>query len=352
MLHATEKRHALMLPYIMRRVLWMGPTLLAMALITFTIMHLTPGSPLDPVADNANPLSPEAQRNMAKQYGLDKPVWQQFGLFLVRAVKGDFGHSYVYKNRAVHEIIRQAFPVSLHLGGMALAVALVGGLTLAISAAVHQIGPVDSLCSLTAMLAVALPNFVVAVFFILLFALFLQLVPTGGWNAPSHWILPTLTLALGPMAVIARFTRSTMIDVIRADFVRTARAKGLPERRVILVHVVKNAMIPVLTIVGPLFAGIGTGSFFVETIFRVPGLGRFFVESMTGRDYPMIMAVVLLYGVFFALMNFFVGLLFGVLDPPILFSLAGGPMARAPAPSASLRPPQARSQTRSLLQHA
>ena len=309
-----------MIPYIIRRVLWMVPTLLAMALITFTIMHLTPGSPLDPVAENANPLSPAAQRNMAKQYGLDKPVWQQFVIFLAKAVQGDFGHSYVYKNRAVYEIISQAFPVSLHLGGMALAVALVGGLTLGISAAVHQNGPVDYLCSLTAMLAVALPNFVVAVFFILLFALFLQLVPTGGWNAPSHWLLPTLTLALGPMAVIARFTRSTMIDVIRADFVRTARAKGLPERRVILVHVMKNAMIPVLTIVGPLFAGIGTGSFFVETIYRVPGLGRFFVESMSGRDYPMIMAVVLLYGVFLALMNLIVDLLYGVLDPRIRYA--------------------------------
>ena len=309
-----------MVPYIIRRLLWMVPTLLAMALITFTIMHLTPGSPLDPVADNANPLSPEAQRNMAKQYGLDKPLWQQFVIFLAKAVRGDFGSSYVYKNRAVHEIIRQAFPVSLHLGGMALAVALVGGLTLGISAAVYQNRPVDYLCSLTAMLAVALPNFVVAVFFILLFSLILQLVPTGGWDAPSHWLLPTLTLALGPMAIIARFTRSTMIDVIRADFVRTARAKGLHERRVILVHVVKNAMIPVLTIVGPLFAGIGTGSFFVETIFRVPGLGRFFVESMTGRDYPMIMAVVLLYGVFLALMNLLVDLLYGVLDPRIRYA--------------------------------
>jgi ABC-type dipeptide/oligopeptide/nickel transport system permease component len=219
----------------------------------------------------------------------------------------------------VHEIIRQAFPVSLHLGGMALAVALVGGLALGISAAVYQNRPLDYLCSLTAMLAVALPNFVVAVFFILLFSLVLQLVPTGGWDAPSQWLLPTLTLALGPMAIIARFTRSTMIDVIRADFVRTARAKGLHERRVILVHVVKNAMIPVLTIVGPLFAGIGTGSFFVETIFRVPGLGRFFVESMTGRDYPMIMAVVLLYGVFLALMNLLVDLLYGVLDPRIRY---------------------------------
>ena len=309
-----------MVPYIIRRLLWMVPTLLAMALITFTIMHLTPGSPLDPVADNANPLSPEAQRNMAQQYGLDKPLWQQFVIFLAKAVRGDFGMSYVYKNRAVHEIIRQAFPVSLHLGGMALAVALVGGLTLGISAAVYQNRPVDYLCSLTAMLAVALPNFVVAVFFILLFSLVLQLVPTGGWDAPSHWFLPTLTLALGPMAMIARFTRSTMIDVIRADFVRTARAKGLHERRVILVHVVKNAMIPVLTIVGPLFAGIGTGSFFIETIFRVPGLGRFFVESMTGRDYPMIMAVILLYGVFLALMNLLVDLLYGVLDPRIRYA--------------------------------
>jgi ABC-type dipeptide/oligopeptide/nickel transport system permease component len=170
------------------------------------------------------------------------------------------------------------------------------------------------------MLAVALPNFVVAVFFILLFSLVLQLVPTGGWDTPRHWLLPTLTLALGPMAMIARFTRSTMIDVMRTDFVRTARAKGLHERRVVLVHVVKNAMIPVLTIVGPLFAGIGTGSFFVETIFRVPGLGRFFVESMTGRDYPMIMAVVLLYGVFLALMNVLVDLLYGVLDPRIRYA--------------------------------
>jgi ABC-type dipeptide/oligopeptide/nickel transport system permease component len=313
-----EKRHERMVPYIIRRLLWMVPTLLAMALITFTIMHLTPGSPLDPVADNANPLSPEAQRNMAKQYGLDKPVWQQFVIFLAKAVRGDFGSSYVYKNRAVHEIIRQAFPVSLHLGGMALAVALVWGLTLGISAAMYRIpGRLPVLP--TAMLAVASPNFVVAVFLFLL-SLVLQLVPTGGWDAPSHWLLPTLTLALGPMAMIARFTRSTMIDVIRADFVRTARAKGLHERRVILVHVVKNAMIPVLTIVGPLFAGIGTGSFFVETIFRVPGLGRFFVESMTGRDYPMIMAVVLLYGVFLALMNLLVDLLYGVLDPRIRYA--------------------------------
>jgi peptide/nickel transport system permease protein len=309
-----------MFSYVMRRLLWMVPTLLAMALITFTIMHLTPGSPLDPIAENANPLSPEAQRNMARQYGLDKPVWQQFLIFLRKAVQGDFGNSYVYKNRAVHEIIGEALPVSLHLGCMALVVAIVGGLTLGLAAALKQNTLVDYLCSLTAMLSVALPNFVVAVFFILLFTFFLQLVPTGGWDTPRQWVLPTLTLALGPMAIIARYTRSTVLDVIRADFVRTARAKGLHERRVVLVHVLKNALIPVLTIFGPLCAGVGTGSFFVETIYRVPGLGRFFVESMTGRDYPMIMAVVLLYGVFLALMNLLVDLLYVVLDPRIRYS--------------------------------
>src|SRR5262249_58513382 len=153
MLRTVEERHDHMVPYIIRRLLWMVPTLLAMALLTFTIMHLTPGSPLDPVADNANPLSPEAQRNMAKQYGLDKPVWQQFLIFLAKAVRGDFGSSYVYKNRAVHEIISQAFPVSLHFGGMALAAALVSGLTLGITAAAHQNEPVYYLCSLPAMLS-------------------------------------------------------------------------------------------------------------------------------------------------------------------------------------------------------
>jgi ABC-type dipeptide/oligopeptide/nickel transport system permease component len=272
------------------------------------------------VADNANPLSPEAQRNLARQYGLDKPVWQQFLIFLGKAVQGDFGKSYVYKNRTVAEIIREAFPVSLHLGGMALALAIAGGMVLGIAAAVKQNGLVDYLCSLIAMLSVALPNFVVAVFLILLFTFVLQLLPTGGWDSRQQWILPTITLALGPMAQIARYTRSTILDVIRADFVRTAYAKGLPESRVILGHVLKNALIPVLTVIGPLVAAVGTGSFFVETIYRVPGLGRFFVESMLGRDYPMILAVVLLYGTFLAVMNLVVDLLYATLDPRIRYS--------------------------------
>jgi oligopeptide transport system permease protein len=190
-------------------------------------------------------------------------------------------------------------------------------------AAVHQNSVWDYLSVTAAMVAVSIPNFVMAVFLILLFSFLIPLFPTGGWGGPRDWVLPTLTLSLAPMAIIARYTRSSMLEVIRSDYIRTARAKGLTETVVVTKHVLKNAFIPVLTLLGPLFAAIGTGSFFVESIFRVPGMGRFFVISMTGRDYPMIMAVVLCYGVFLAVMNLIVDLLYGVLDPRIRVGAKG-----------------------------
>jgi ABC-type dipeptide/oligopeptide/nickel transport system permease component len=307
------------LRYALYRLLWLVPTLLAMALVTFLVMHATPGSPLDPVAEGANPLSPEAQKNLAEAYGLDRPLWEQFGIFLLKAVRGDFGQSFVYKTRTVREIIAQTFPVSLLLGSMALAVAVTLGVSLGILAAVYQNRSWDYLSVSLATLGVSVPNFVLAVFLIVLFSLVVPLFPTGGWGTPRHWVLPTVTLALAPLGIIARFTRSSMIEVIRSDYVRTARAKGLAERPVVLKHVLKNALIPVVTLLGPMFAAVGTGSFFVEAIFRVPGMGQYFVLSMTGRDYPMIMAVVLLYGAFLALMNLVVDVLYGVLDPRIRY---------------------------------
>ncbi len=308
-----------MLTYAIRRILWLAPTLLAMALVTFVVMHATPGSPLDPVAEGGNPLSPEAQKNLAAAYGLDKPLWQQFAIFVGKAVQGDFGNSFVYRTRSVREILAEAFPVSLLLGAMALAMAIVGGLCLGILAALHQNRTWDYLSVSLATFGVAVPNFVLAVFLIILFSLIVPLFPTGGWDSPRTWVLPTITLALGPMGIIARFTRASMLEVIRADFTVTARAKGLGEVPVIFKHALKNAFIPVLTLLGPMFAAVGTGSFFVESIFRVPGMGRFFVLSMTGRDYPMIMAVVLTYGAFLAMMNLVVDLLYGVFDPRIRY---------------------------------
>ncbi len=308
-----------MFQYVVARAVWLVPTLLAMALVTFLVMHATPGSPLDPVAEGANPLSPEAQKNLAQHYGLDKPLYAQFGIFVGKALRGDFGNSFVYRTRTVAEILVEAFPVSLLLGAMALVLAIAGGLTLGILAAMYQNRLWDYLSVTLATFGVAVPNFVLAVFLIVLFSFVVPLFPTGGWNSPRDWVLPTVTLALGPMGIIARFTRASMLEVIRADFTLTARSKGLGELPVIFKHALKNALIPVVTLLGPLFAAVGTGSFFVESIFRVPGMGRFFVLSMTGRDYPMIMAVVLTYGVFLAVMNVVVDLLYGVLDPRIRY---------------------------------
>jgi ABC-type dipeptide/oligopeptide/nickel transport system permease component len=308
-----------LLRYVVYRLLWLVPTLLAMALVTFLVMHATPGSPLDPVAEGANPLSPEAQKNLAAVYGLDKPLYAQFGIFILKALHGDFGTSFVYKTRTVTEIMVETFPISLLLGSMALALAVVGGVTLGILAAVYQNRSWDYVSVSVATLGVSVPNFVLAVFLIVLFSFVLPIFPTGGWDSPRDWVLPTVTLALAPMGIIARFTRSSLLEVIRSDYIVTARAKGLAEGPVILKHVLKNGFIPVVTLLGPMFAAVGTGSFFVESIFRVPGMGRFFVLSMTGRDYPMIMAVVLVYGAFLALMNLVVDLLYGTLDPRIRY---------------------------------
>src|SRR5438445_4462580 len=225
--------------FVLARVLWLVPTLLAMALVKFLVMHATPGSPLDPVAEGANPLSPEAQKNLAAHYGLDKPLRRQFVIFVGKAARGDFGFSFVYKTRTVAEILRETFPVSLFLGSMSLVLAVAGGLSLGILAAIHQNRGWDYVSVCLATVGVAVPNFVLAVFLIILFSFMLPLFPTGGWDSPRDWVLPTVTLALAPMGIIARFTRASMLQVIRADYTLTARAKGLSEGPVIFKHALK-----------------------------------------------------------------------------------------------------------------
>ncbi len=308
-----------MMRYAVQRLAWLIPTLLAMALVTFIVMHATPGSPLDPEAPNANPLSPELQRNLAEKYGLDKPLHVQFLTFLRNAIRLDFGFSYIYKSRTVAEIISETLPISLHLGIMAFLFAVVGGITLGTLAATRQNSWIDYLCVFLATMGVSLPNFVIGILFIVLFSLTLGLFPVSGWDTPRHWVLPTLTLGLAELAIIARYTRASVLDVIRSDYTRTARAKGVAERAVVTRHVLKNALLPVVTYLGPLLAAIGTGSFFVEWIYSVPGMGKFFVLSMSGRDYNMIMGVILLYGTFLGIMNLVVDLVYGFLDPRIRY---------------------------------
>ena len=308
-----------MVQYTLNRLFWLIPTILAMSLIVFVVAHNTPGSPLDPAAEGRNSLSDEQMANLRAKYGLDKPLWVQYKNFVLNALRGDFGTSFIYKTRSVSDIIRETFPTSLQLGTLALVLAVTLGVTLGVLAAVNQNGPLDYFSIGIAILGTSLPNFVIAIFLVLIFSLKLKWLPTIGWELsnPKTMILPTVVLALGPLAILARYTRSSMIDVIRSDYVRTARAKGLAEPNVIIGHVLKNALIPVITLIGPLFAAVGTGSFVVEQIFAVPGMGKFFVTSMAGRDYPMIMAVILLYGVFLAVMNLVVDLFYGVLDPRI-----------------------------------
>jgi ABC-type dipeptide/oligopeptide/nickel transport system permease component len=307
-----------MAQYIARRLLMVIPTLIAISLITFIIMHATPGSPMQPRAPQANPLPPAAQEALAKKYGLDKPLWQQYLHYLRNIFTLDFGFSYQYQTREVRDIMATTLPVSLQLGVMAMALAILIGIPLGVIAAINQNGPVDYLCSFIATLGVAVPNFILALFLIVLLVLLVPIVPrTGGWDSPIDWVLPTLALSLGPIGIIARYTRASMVEVLRQDFIRTAYAKGLSDRQVIVRHVLKNGLIPPITILGPMFAAIGTGSPFVEKIFRVPGMGRFFVDSLIARDYPMIMAVILIYGAFLAIMNIVVDILYGVVDPRI-----------------------------------
>jgi ABC-type dipeptide/oligopeptide/nickel transport system permease component len=308
------------LRYIAERLIIMVPTIFALSIILFVMMRLTPGSPLQPLAPGANALDPELQKNLAKAWGLDKPIPEQYVMYLNNAIHLDFGTSYVWRGRTVIEMLKPTFLVSTELGVVALALAIVVGGALGIIAAMNQNGPWDYLCTFVAMIGVSIPNFILAVLLIVILVLGLKLLPdTGGWQKPVDWVLPTITLAMGPLSIIARYTRSSMIDVIRSDFVRTARAKGMSERRVMLDHVLKNALIPPLTILGPLIAAVLTGSPFVELIFRVPGMGRYFIQSIVARDYPMIMAVFLFYGVFLQVMNLAVDLLYGVADPRIRY---------------------------------
>jgi oligopeptide transport system permease protein len=302
--------------YIARRILWIIPVLFTVSIITFFLMHAVPGGPWD--AEKHLPAGVQKQLNA--QYGLDKPLYEQYIQWAGGFIQGDLGPSYRSRDRRVNDIVADGLPTTVQLGIQAFILAVLVGIPLGIFAALgHNRWP-DYLSTSISIIGISTPSFVLAILLIVLFAITLGWVPTGGWKGPSYWILPTVALAGFPIAVIARYTRASMLEVTRKDYIRTAMSKGLRERAVVMRHMIRNALIPVVTILGPTLAFLVTGSFIIETIFSIPGIGRFYISAISTRDYSLLMAMTMLYAFAVASLNVVVDVLYAYIDPRIRYS--------------------------------
>jgi len=298
---------------IVNRLAWGLPVLWLVATMTFILMHLAPGGPFD----KEKVLPPEIRTNVEAKYHLDEPVARQYVRYLGQLVRGDLGPSYKYADRDVSTIIAEAFPVSMQLGAAAFALTVLLGLAGGMLAARRPGSWTDRIALLSATLGYSLPNFVVGVLLVLVVAHKAHWLPPALWEGPRYIILPALTLALAPAAYVARLTRSSLVDVAAQEFVRVGRAKGLPPGVIWRAYLLKAGLPPVVTILGPMLAVLVTGSFVVEYLFSIPGMGRFFITAVTNRDYPLIMGVTLVYAVVIVAANLVVDLLYGWLDPRI-----------------------------------
>ncbi len=306
-----------MLRYVLRRLLWLIPVLFFISIITFSLAHAVPGGPFD----REHALPPEVVANLTRYYGLDQPVWKQYVKYMGDVVlRFDFGPTYRSRGRSVNDIFADHLPVSAQLGLVALLMALCIGVPLGIVSALKQNTVWDYMAMGVAIVGVSVPSIVLAPLLILVFALGLDWLPVAGWGTPAQMLLPALALGLSQAAVIGRLTRASMLQVVREDYIRTARAKGLVERVVMVRHALRNAFIPVATILGPMFAFLVTGTFIVEQIFAIPGMGRYFVTSITNRDYPVVMGTILLYALVLVLANLAVDISYAFLDPRIRYA--------------------------------
>lgn len=305
--------------FIIRRFLSVIPTLFIIVTLSFFLIRLAPGGPFS----SEKKLPPEIMANIMHKYHMDEPVLNQYFRYLGNVLKLDLGPSYRYKDQTVNDLLRNAFPVSIMLGAMALATALILGTSVGITSALKQNKWQDYLAMSVAVLGISIPLFVIGPILMLVFALTLKWLPTSGWiNSRSGaltLIMPVATLMLPYFAYIARMSRGSLIEVLRSDYVRTARAKGLKESVVIRKHVLKGAMLPVVTYLGPAFSGIITGSVVVEQIFVIPGIGKIFVQAALNRDYTVIMGEIIVYSIILITANFVVDILYGLLDPRISY---------------------------------
>ncbi len=305
-----------MFEFIVRRILWLIPVIFVVSIITFLLMHAVPGGPFD----REKALPPQTIANLNAKYHLDEPLWKQYVDYMYGFVRFDLGPSIAYKTRTVNDILAQQWPVTAMLGLASFAIALFGGIPLGVISAVKQNSLADYTSMGISMLGLSIPNMALGPLLIWIFALKLKWFPVATWGSPIHVVLPAITLGTAYMASFARLTRASMLQVIREDYIQTARAKGVKHTTVMLKHALRNALIPVSTIAGPSFAGIMTGSMIVERIFAIPGIGKYYVTSVSNRDYPVIMATTLVFALAVVFMNMLVDISYGMLDPRIRYN--------------------------------
>jgi ABC-type dipeptide/oligopeptide/nickel transport system permease component len=302
--------------YILLRILGMIAVVWFIGSITFFLMHAIPGGPWD----EEKPITEEAKANIRARYGLDKPLAEQYLLYWRNFLRLDLGHPYQSPLETVEGLMARTWPASAQLGLMTIVVSFSLGLPLGIISALKQNTMIDYIATLVSIFGVVTPNFALGIGMVLLFSTITGWLPPGGWDGPKYWIMPVVCFSLAPMGTIARYTRTSLIDVMREDYVRTARAKGLRESKVVLRHIMRNALVPILTIIGPMAGALVTGSIYVEAIFRIPGIGRYFTSSIAARDYPMMMGITVMYTVIVAISYLITDVSYVIADPRIDFA--------------------------------
>ena len=298
--------------YILKRVLISLVTIFAVITVTFFLIRLMPGGPFD-----GDKMTPEVKANLNEKYGLDKPLLQQYGIYMGNLAKGDMGESMIFPGRSVNENIEYSFPTSAKLGVVSILFSVLTGVFFGIVAALKAGKWQDKVCMFLATIGMTVPSFVIGSVLIYFLTVELRLLPAVGFYGPENYIMPVLALSGSAMAFITRLTRTRLADVLKSDYIRTAKAKGLSRSKIIIKHALRNSLIPIVTYLGPLIAGVLTGSFVVEKMFAIPGLGNEFVLSVSGRDYTALLGITVFYCTLIVVSNLLVDILYGVIDPRI-----------------------------------
>lgn len=304
-----------MVRYILNRVLVAILTMFVLATATFFLLRLVPGDPF------AGPkVVPEVKERLRIHYGLDKPLAEQYLIYMGNILHGDFGYSLAKRGHRVNKVIKDAFPASLDLGIRAMIIAIIFGIFFGIIAALNRGKPLDYLTVILVLIGISVPSFVVAALLQYFFGVYLKILPVARYESFWHTLMPAFALSLGTMAVLARYMRASMLEVMTADYIKTAKAKGLRNTQIVIRHQIRNALFPILTILGPAIAMVLTGSFIIESIFAIPGLGRHYVLAMQNLDYTLVMGLTLFFGFFLIVMNLLVDFTYGIIDPRVRYT--------------------------------